>query len=263
MNTHWIDAERHYVTALRAAGRSGGTIRLHRHYVSLLRARIRDPWTATLDQLLAILATAHWSAETRKSARSVMASFYRWAHGSGRIAENPAVGLPTVRVPAGRARPTPEAVYRRALLLASPRERLMLKLAALCGLRSCEIAVVHTRALEVDMLRIVGKGGRVRLVPVLDGELLGAIQRAEGWLFPGRIEGHLSPGTVSRILAEVLPEGWTGHTLRHRYGTRAYAGTRDLLAVGELLGHARPETTRRYVELPGDAVRAAAMAAAA
>lgn len=259
----WTDAERHYVIALRAAGRGAGTIRLHRHYLDQARRVIRCPWRARPDDLLEVLARPGWSAETRKSCRSVLASFYRWAHGSGRMDHNPAADLPTVRVPAGRARPTPEAVYLRAVGLAGPRERLMLKLAALCGLRACEIAQVHRRHLEDDMLRVVGKGGRVRLVPVLDAELLAAIRWAEGWLFPGRIEGHLSPGTVSRLLGEALPEGWTGHTLRHRYGTRAYAGTRDLLAVGELLGHARPETTRRYVQLPDDAVRAAALAAAA
>nr|DAL28232.1 MAG TPA_asm: SITE SPECIFIC RECOMBINASE XERD [Caudoviricetes sp.] len=259
----WTIARRDYRVALRAAGRSDGTIRLHMHYLDTLARQVRDPWRARPDDLVTVLAHPAWSPETRKSCRSVLASFYRWAYGSHRVTVNPAAELPTVRVPAGKARPTPEAVYRRALALADPRGRLMLKAAALCGLRACEIARVHTRALEGDMLRVVGKGAKVRLVPVLDDELLHAIERAGGWLFPGRIEGHLSPGTVSRLLGELLPEGWTGHTLRHRYGTRAYAGTRDLLAVGELLGHARPETTRRYVELPGDAVRAAARAAAA
>lgn len=41
-----------------------------------------------------------------------------------------------------------------------------------------------------------------------------------------------------------------------------YAGTRDLLAVGAVLGHARPETTRRYVRLPPDALISAVKAAA-
>lgn len=263
MDATWITARRDYVTALRAAGRSTGTIRLHRHYLDLLERTVRDPYHATADQLVRVLAHDQWSPETRKSCRSVLASFYRWAHGSGRMDRDPAAHLPTVRVPAGKARPTPELVFRRALSYADRRGGLMLRAAALCGLRACEVATIHTGALEGDMLRVTGKGGRVRLVPVLDDVLREAITRADPWLFPGRIDGHLSPAYVSRLLGELLPDGWTGHTLRHRYGTRAYAGTRDLLAVGELLGHARPETTRRYVELPGDAVRAAALAAAA
>lgn len=60
----------------------------------------------------------------------------------------------------------------------------------------------------------------------------------------------------------MLPDGWTTHTLRHRFATVSYAGTRDLLAVQELLGHSRPETTRGYVQLPQDALRAAVAAAA-
>ena len=248
-----MDALRHYVIALRAAGRSSGTIRLHRHYLDGAARVIPSPWSASSDDLLGVLAHEGWAPETRKSCRGALSSFYRWGHGTGRISSNPAASLPSVRVPAGRARPTPESVYLEALAGADRRGRLLLKLAALCGLR----------ALEGDLLRVAGKGGRVRVVPVLDAELHQAISEAEGWLFPGRIDGHLSPGYVSRLLGELLPAGWSGHTLRHRYGTRAYAGTRDLLAVGELLGHARPETTRRYIALPDDAIRAAALAAAA
>lgn len=259
----WRDAIRHYAIALRAAGRSSGTIRLHLHYLDGAARVIPWPWGATSDDLLGLLSREGWAPETRKSCRGALSSFYRWGHGTGRIGENPALSLPSVRVPAGKARPAPEAVYRAALAEADTRGRLMLKLAALCGLRALEVATVHTRALEGDMLRVTGKGGKVRVVPVLDEELQVAIVDAEGWLFPGRIDGHLSPGYVSRLLGELLPAGWTGHTLRHRYGTRAYAGTRDLLAVGELLGHARPETTRRYIALPDDAIRAAALAAAA
>jgi site-specific recombinase XerC len=43
----------------------------------------------------------------------------------------------------------------------------------------------------------------------------------------------------------------------------SYAATRDLLAVGEVLGHSRPETTQRYIRLPRDAVRDAVRAASA
>lgn len=58
-------------------------------------------------------------------------------------------------------------------------------------------------------------------------------------------------------MAAALPPGWTAHTLRHRFATRSYAATRDLATVQELLGHAKPETTRLYVALPPDAMRQA------
>ncbi|MBA2774731.1 MAG: site-specific integrase [Nocardioidaceae bacterium] len=51
----------------------------------------------------------------------------------------------------------------------------------------------------------------------------------------------------------MLGAGWSGHKLRHRFATTAYAAERDLLAVQQLLGHSRPEVTARYTALPGDA----------
>jgi integrase len=51
---------------------------------------------------------------------------------------------------------------------------------------------------------------------------------ANGWLFPGDDDGHLSPRWVGKIMTRVLPDDWTAHTLRHRSATRAYRGTRNL-----------------------------------
>ena len=70
---------------------------------------------------------------------------------------------------------------------------------------------------------------------------------AGGWLFPGQVDGHLSPDYVGTLLRRLLGRGYSAHTLRHRFASRAYAGTRDLLAVQNLLGHSKPETTQRYI----------------
>lgn len=253
-----------YITAMTAAGRSRGTIRLHRYYLARLADHSRRPWPVTTADLLAFLAVEHWAPETRKSARGVVRGFYRWAHGMGYISDDPSRALPTVRVPAGLPRPTPEHLVRQLLHHPDPRLGLMAMLAAYGGLRAAEISRVHGRDLLGEELHVTGKGGKVRLVPVLSRRLLGALEAVEdGWAFPNGLGDHLSPGHVSRLLSRALPEGWTAHTLRHRCGTVAYAGTRDLLAVGALLGHTRPETTQRYVLMPADAVRDAARAALA
>lgn len=47
------------------------------------------------------------------------------------------------------------------------------------------------------------------------------------------------------------------HTLRHRFATRLYAHTRDVLLVQEALGHASPATTRRYIPYNSERMRAA------
>lgn len=245
-----------------AGHRSPGTVRLHLHYLDQLRRRFPLPWVVTTADLQLVLARANWSAETRKSARTVYRGFYRWGHGAGFVNEDPSLGLAKVSVPAGQPRPTPEHLVRQLLRHPDPRIGLMAMLAAYAGLRCAEIAQVHRRDLVVDELLIHGKGGKVRVVPIVEERLLSRLGQVRGWAFPNRQGSHLSPGHVSRLLSAELPDDWTAHTLRHRCASVAYAGTRDLLAVGAMLGHSRPETTQRYVKMPDDALRAAARAAA-
>lgn len=256
----WQEAIAHYVTSMQAAGRSPGTIRVHRHYLTHLRKHVKRPFTASSEAIERALAVPSWSQETRKSARSVFVGFYKWAARSGRIEVNPTRDLPAVSVPPGVARPAPEAVLERALRVADGRERIMILLAAKAGMRCAEIARAHKDDLVGQILYVYGKGGKTRRVPIISPALLAAFARADGYLFPGP-NGHLTPGHVSKLINAVLPEGWTAHTLRHRFATCAYAGTLDLLAVQDLLGHSRPETTRRYVVTPPDSLFAAVLAA--
>lgn len=256
----WGGAISAYVVMLQAAARSTGTIRVHRHYLSLLAGTFPRPWDVTTDDLRALLASRTWKPETRKSARTVYRGFYKWGFIKGLCDPDPTLGLETIRVPAGVARPTPESVLKRALLAADARTTTMLMLAAYGGLRCAEIARVHGQDVAGDVLLVHGKGGKTREVPLVP-VLLERLQGLDGWAFPNGLGSHLSPGHVTRLLSAALPEGWTGHTLRHRCGTAAYDGTRDLLAVSRLLGHSRPETTQRYIRMPDDAVRAAVSAA--
>lgn len=257
----WNDALDAYRTAQRAAGRSPGTIRLHRHYLNLLAGHTRSPHTVTTATLQQLLANETWAPETRKSARSAFRGFYRWAYGSGLVDDDPAFGLATVRVPPAPPRPTPEHLVRRLVAAEDRRVAFMVMLAALGGLRCAEIAQVHSDDLDADVLLVHGKGGKVRPVPIVSARLLDRLLGVSGWAFPNGHGSHLSPGHVSRLLSAALPDHWTGHTLRHRCATVAYAGSRDLLAVGAFLGHSRPETTQRYVRMPDDAIRAALRAA--
>lgn len=262
----WAGALTLYHHAMLAANRSHGTIRLHWHYLAQLRERHARPWTVGTTDLQKVMASRRWGAETRKSARTVYRGFYRWGHGEGLIETDPALGLGTVRVPPGRPRPTPEHVVRQLLRDRDPRIGLMAMLAAFGGLRCAEIAQVHADdwpgSAYGATLIVRGKGGKVRGVPVVDGRLTARLDGLDDWAFPNGYGSHLSPGHVSKLLSAALPHAWTAHTLRHRCATVAYAGTRDLLAVGALLGHSRPETTQRYVLMPEDAIRAAAIAAA-
>lgn len=129
------------------------------------------------------------------------------------------------------------------------------------GLRACEICRVHGRDYDGEMLIVTGKGNKRRLVPVVDPVIRMALTRSETYLFPGRIDGHLSPDYTARLLARALPGGLTGHQLRHRFATTAYRRTHDLLAVGQVLGHSKPETTKRYISVERDPLIAVVQAA--
>lgn len=83
-----------------------------------------------------------------------------------------------------------------------------------------------------------------------------------GYLFRGADDGHLSPRWFGKLMASALPDHWTAHTLRHRFATRAYRGSRNLRAVQALLGHSSVATTERYTAVDVDEIRAAAMSAA-
>lgn len=140
----------------------------------------------------------------------------------------------------------------------------MLRLAGEAGLRRAEVAAVHTRDL-VDVgapqLFVNGKGGRRRVVPISEYLAFLIGESGDGWLFPNRAGGHLSAGHIGKLVNRALPDSWTVHTLRHRYATLAFRGSRNLRAVQTLMGHASILTTERYTQVTDDETRAAAACA--
>lgn len=262
----WGDA--HLWTGwLRATGASPGTIRLRSHFIDDFADTNPDPWVVTVDDVVAYIGRQGWAPETRKSARASLRSFYRWALASGRMTSDPTAMCPPVRVPAGIPRPTPEAVVADAIVRADDETRLMLLLAAYAGLRLGEISRVHSRDVTDQGLRVEGKGGRVRVVPI-HPRLRDSLDELDGWAFPSRGNSRSKPGDhvqvdyIARRVCALLGPGWSTHTLRHRFATRAYAASHDLRSVQSLLGHSKPETTARYVAVAHDDLAAAVNAVA-
>ncbi|MFW0790109.1 tyrosine-type recombinase/integrase [Gordonia sp. CPCC 205333] len=245
---------------LSAGSLSGETRRLRSYHLRRFAYDHPDlpPGEVTRDLCVSWLAGHQWSAETTRSYRASLRRFFAWAYASGLIAADPTATLPTIRPPRALPRPAPDEIVRAAVIGAPERTRLMIELISATGIRRGECARVHSRDVSEDLvgwsLRVVGKGGHVRMVP-LPGRLAGVLRGAEGFMFPGRIDGHLSPRRVGELVAEALPGTWTAHTLRHRYATRAYAVSHDLRAVQELLGHAKPETTAIYTRVADTRLR--------
>lgn len=223
---------------------------------------------ASVQELEAWLSAQDWKPATRRSYRAALRAFYKWAVTAGLLDHSPAHELPSVRVPRGLPRPAQDEAYEAALATADDRIRRAIRLGAEAGLRRGEIARVRAEDVEPDLvgwaLRVIGKGGHVRLVP-LDDDLAADLRAAgPGWVFPSSARpGHLTPAHLGKLVSRTLPAGVATHALRHRAGTKAYAGTTDLRAVQEFLGHAKPETTALYTEVPRASIRAAMRAAVA
>ena len=131
------------------------------------------------------------------------------------------------------------------------------------GLRIGEALAVTRNDLAAgggSVLRVTGKGGRTRLVPLLpvtreaiEAYLahLPAPPPADAPLFRGVKGGPLSPRIVQRLVERLrgalgLPASATPHALRHAFATHLLAAGADLRQIQELLGHARLSTTQGY-----------------
>lgn len=256
----WVAAITAFGDWGKASGYPDTTVRTRREHLQLLaKSMPHGPWSVTSEDLLEWFDGRDWAINTRRSRRTTLRAFYRWAVDEGHVQVSPALSIPRGEVPRPNPRPVPDRVYADALAAATPRELLMVRLAAEHGLRRAEVAQIHSNDLLEDLdgwtLLVHGKGGRQRHVPLLDdvAERLRALP--SGWAFPGRTQaGHLSPRWVGKIIASLLLEDYTMHKLRHRAGTRWYElSGHDLFATQELLGHASPATTRVYVRV--DAAR--------
>lgn len=257
----WAEATNLFLTHLRAGGSPETTIYTRRQHLDHAGKRLpAGPFEITAGDLTDYFASQTWKPETRRGRRATFRKFYQWAISQGLTHTNPAEALPSIKPAQPRPKPAPDSVLASALLKASPRERLMIRLAGELGLRRAEVAVIHTSDVmdtpHGPCIVVHGKGAKDRTIPLPAG--LAAILKSypPGYIFPGDDKGHLSPRYVGKLIARIMPDGWTMHTLRHRFATRAYSLDRDLLTVQALLGHASPTTTRLYVQLPDDSLRA-------
>ena len=152
------------------------------------------------------------------------------------------------------------------------RDRAVLTLLYGCGLRISEaLSLLRRDAPLGETLRIVGKGGKTRIAPVLPAvsqavdaylTLLPFPSTPEDALFRAQRGGPLSPrhvqATVQRLRGRLgLPASATPHALRHSFATHLLGAGADLRSIQELLGHASLSTTQRYTEV--DASRIAAV----
>ena len=141
------------------------------------------------------------------------------------------------------------------------RDRAVLTLLYGCGLRISEaLSLTRGDAPLPETLRITGKGGKTRMVPVLPAvrtavedylALQPFVMTPDAPLFRAKRGGALSPrhvqATVQRLRGRLgLPASATPHALRHSFATHLLGAGADLRSIQELLGHASLSTTQKY-----------------
>lgn len=210
-------------------------------------------------------------ARSRARRVSALRSFYRYLAIRFDIS-NPAPGLlATPRLKKRLPRPlgqeqalaAPEGISDDAYTSAAAlRDKALFTLLYGTGLRIGEALALDVRDLSnagENMLRVVGKGGKERLVPLLPAvrETLETWKTAhpspspDAPLFCGTRGGRLNPGVAQRAMrewrkGEGLPDSATPHALRHSFATHLMEGGADLRAIQELMGHASLSTTQAY-----------------
>ena len=130
-----------------------------------------------------------------------------------------------------------------------------------CGLRISEALGLTGRDWPMgEVLRITGKGGKERIVPVLPvaRRAVETFLRLCPWplepgqpLFRGARGGPLNPRLIQKVTEKArlqlgLPATATPHAMRHSFATHLLSAGGDLRAIQELLGHASLSTTQAY-----------------
>jgi site-specific recombinase XerD len=170
---------------------------------------------------------------------------------------------------------TPEDVSRVIGFATSQRDRLILRLYYIAGLRRAELTNLHRRDMLLDAgvsrsLRVIGKGDRPRIVPV-SPELWSDIDAfasrdPHAPIFPGRDGRQISTMTAWRIVKRAgmeagLPEGFSPVWLRHCHVTHRLDSGDDIRSIKSDVGHLSFSGTGYYVHDDGTKTASAFLAA--
>jgi integrase/recombinase XerC len=249
------------------------TVEAYRDDLSRLDAALGDEdWSAVgVERVRGFVAAEHRAGQSPKTlARrlSAVRSFYRWLLREGLARANPADGLRAPR--AARRLPNVLDADEMGAFLDLPdgaalaaRDRAMLELFYSSALRLTELTALCWERIDLaqGLVRVDGKGGRTRLVPVGGParEALAAWRAESGGapdspVFPGRGGGPISARAVqARMKTLAQRQGlWKRvhpHLMRHSCASHLLESSGNLRAVQEMLGHADIGTTQIYTHL--------------
>jgi integrase/recombinase XerC len=248
------------------------------HAAAAAGVKPRDLQPARLDRsaIRSFLSTVNAKGQSRSTAARKLAAirtFLRYLRREGAIASDPGS---LVRTPKREVRlPVHLSEDEMTRLLESPdvsdplgrRDKAIVELFYASGLRLSELAGLDLDDVNLSrrMARVLGKGGKERLVPFNGAaasairaylkdrdELLGRRGDVDA-LFVNYRGGRLTVRSIDRLVrvyaAAGTRAGVSPHALRHSFATHLLQRGADLRAIQELLGHARLSTTQRYTHI--------------
>jgi len=270
------------------AGHSENTVRAYRRDLRrlgefALSRGVRSPGDVTralLRDFVYMLKDLGLSPATIRREVSAIRTYFGFLVGEGRLSADPSDRLESPQ--RGRRLPETLTVGEVDAILAAPhveeplawRDRAFLELAYGAGLRVSELCGLGLTDLLLSegLVRVFGKGGKERLVPIGRG-VIGAVSTYLHTVRPSLDRGK----SVGRVLLNVRGEplsrvgAWgivkrcarragitkrvTPHTFRHSFATHLLEGGADLRAVQEMLGHADLSTTQIYTHVDREYLR--------
>lgn len=286
---HWLTPVQHYLQHLqRERGYSKQTLKTYQQQLFKLALAWQSNSTTAaagwfaltekqVQQQLLAQRKAGLSARSLALAASSLRNFYRYAKQHNLTEHNPALYLKLPK--ASKTLPKQLEIEQLQHLLSfdssadllACRDKAMLELFYSSGLRLAELVAINVGDLELSeaLLRVTGKGNKVRVVPV--GSV--AIRALKAWLaerpallcatmpaseqqalFLSIERQRISPRQVrERVLHWAKQQGLGlhlhPHMLRHSFASHLLQSSGDLRGVQELLGHANLSTTQVYTHL--------------
>lgn len=186
---------------------------------------------------------SRWRGWSRYTYWTHLKGFYAWGVNAGRLLFDPMAHL--ARPARGEDVPNPctDAELAIALEAAEPYAAAV-RLAAYMGLRAGEIARADRSHVVGGMLRVRGKGGRTRTVPI-SPECEAIVEAATGRLIGRRLGESAVTHGQAKVWRELGLVDMHLHRFRDWYATRLLESGALITEVARLLGHASVETTAR------------------
>ena len=128
------------------------------------------------------------------------------------------------------------------------------------GLRIGEVLNLRKKDLSLSGIRIKGKGGKIRVIPMLEKFIIFIrtlekecpfVLESDQFFFRGKRGGILQPTIIQKLIRDIrktlcFSENVTPHSLRHTFASELLENFADLRTIQELLGHSSLSTTQRY-----------------